>query len=509
MVPEPTEKALRPGLSLYANLLDANASAPGTISRAPVVFKHSAGGNDSDLTGPRQQTSVASLRFQPTKRPQASIQKSRAKPDPKNVDPSNVCRSPSTIAPDGEPSTTFQQQAKTTISDWAAELEDVASHHCYPLEKRQRGGRKKRKKTKEFSAVQRWDDIYDPLRPNAYEEYQNSDEKMLEIREWKDRLYAHRYGQVHDSSLATSEGPTTHSGQYFAPPIKIKDDCSATGINIVKHATTTEARPPQAVAANSGERTPSRGITAAQLSTIEPTSECGQKIRSVAREIPKAPAQNFFSPPPPELSDPEVDIGDVLAKEPEEPNKGKVPRSLRPGQKGFAERLMSKYGWTKGSGLGAGGTGIVKPLRVQIERQKKKLDSEGGGFVGPGGRGKIIGSQKSASKTGSEVGKWGVMSQVIILRGMLNGLDLEAELQRVDDGGLMQEIGDECGEKYGRVERVFIDGSSFSDTPVFVKFTSQLSALRAVNALEGRIFNGNAITARFYDLEKFDSGIYS
>lgn len=113
---------------------------------------------------------------------------------------------------------------------------------------------------------------------------------------------------------------------------------------------------------------------------------------------------------------------------------------------------MSKYGWTKGSGLGAGGTGIVKPLRVQIERQKKKLDSEGGGFVGPGGRGKIIGSQKSASKTGSEVGKWGVMSQVIILRGMLNGLDLEAELQRVDDGGLMQEIGDECGEKVSVVD---------------------------------------------------------
>ncbi|KAL8646415.1 MAG: hypothetical protein Q9210_006156 [Variospora velana] len=524
MVLEPTEKALRPGLSLYANLLDANASAPGTISRAPVVFNQPAGGNDGlggDFTGPRQQTSVASLRFQPTKRPQASIQKSKAKPDLKSVDPPNDCRSPSTKAPDGEPSTTFQQQAKTTISDWAAEPEDVASHDCYPLEKRQRGGRKKRKKTKEFSAVQHWDDIYDPSRPNAYEEYQNSDEKMLEIREWKDRLYAHRNGQVHDSTLTTPEEPAAHSGQSFAQPINTRDNFSATGINNVNDATNTdayvrpstvlriEARPPQAVAANSGERVPSRGITPPQMSTIEPASLCGHKVQSVAREISKAPVRYNFPPPPPELSDPEADIGDVLPKEPEEPNKGKAPRSLRPGQKGFAERLMSKYGWTKGSGLGAGGTGIVKPLRVQIERQKKKPDHEGGGFVGPGGRGKIIGSQNSASKFGSEVGKWGVMSQVIILRGMLNGLDMEAELQRVEDGGLMQEIGDECGEKYGRVERVFIDGESSSDTPVFVKFTSQLSALRAVNALEGRIFNGNAITARFHDLEKFDSGIYS
>ena len=31
---------------------------------------------------------------------------------------------------------------------------------------------------------------------------------------------------------------------------------------------------------------------------------------------------------------------------------------------------------------------------------------------------------------------------------------------------------------------------------------------QAVNALEGRIFNGNAIVARFYDEEKFEDGVY-
>lgn len=40
--------------------------------------------------------------------------------------------------------------------------------------------------------MQNWDDIYDPSRPNNYEEYRHSDEKILEVREWKDRLYAHR-----------------------------------------------------------------------------------------------------------------------------------------------------------------------------------------------------------------------------------------------------------------------------------------------------------------------------
>ena len=129
-----------------------------------------------------------------------------------------------------------------------------------------------------------------------------------------------------------------------------------------------------------------------------------------------------------------------------------APRSLRPGQKGFAERLMSKYGWSRGSGLGASGSGIVNPLRVQIEKQKKKPDSEGGGFVGPGGRGKIIGGQKKGGHdTDPEDGKFGVMSEVVILRGMVDGMDLDAELEGAGDGGLMQEIGEECGDKVSRI----------------------------------------------------------
>ena len=112
---------------------------------------------------------------------------------------------------------------------------------------------------------------------------------------------------------------------------------------------------------------------------------------------------------------------------------------------------MSKYGWTKGSGLGASGSGIVNPLQVRKEQQKKKPDSEGGGFVGPGGMGKIVGGKK---KTGSEDlrgGKFGVMSEVILLLGMLDGMDLTAEMDDNGggDGGLMQEIGEECGEKVG------------------------------------------------------------
>lgn len=196
---------------------------------------------------------------------------------------------------------------------------------------------------------------------------------------------------------------------------------------------------------------------------------------------------------------------------------------------------MSKYGWTKGTGLGADETGIINPLRVQVEKRRKKADADGGGWAEPGSKGKIVGGNRKEESTG----KFGVMSDVIVLQNMLENMpDLQAEIA----DGLGQEIGEECGEKvfpisyhnlsrmelmrwqYGRVERLYIEEKS---RKVFIKFTNQVSALRvsfllhspcdytrsyppkAVNELDGRVFNGNTIVPRFFDTEKFEKGIYS
>ena len=35
-----------------------------------------------------------------------------------------------------------------------------------------------------------------------------------------------------------------------------------------------------------------------------------------------------------------------------------------------------------------------------------------------------------------------------------------------------------------------------------------MATTQAVNALEGRVFNGNMITARFFDTHKFEEGVY-
>lgn len=180
-----------------------------------------------------------------------------------------------------------------------------------------------------------------------------------------------------------------------------------------------------------------------------------------------------------------------------------TPRSNRPGQKGFAKRLMAKWGYEKGQGLGKEGTGITEALKVEVEKRRKLPDAEGGGFADRGGMGKIVAGKRGVKKDdGGEV----TTSQTVMLHGMLDGLDLDEEMQR-EGGGIMQEIGEQCATKYGLIERIFIDREN-EKLPVFIKFTSPVSAMRAINALEGIDFRGNQVSAKYFDTDKFEAGVY-
>ncbi|KAI1935355.1 hypothetical protein LOZ66_005241 [Ophidiomyces ophidiicola] len=549
--------APKSGLSLYANLLDPSEtpSTPGTISRAPVVFKQATGGDSQqhdDAASRKQQISAASLRFQPTKRPQLPSQKLKTKPGiPKPpVIPAAAAPGQGT-APTPAPSAA-RPPVKNTLADWAATADDDDVNGFFG-EKRQRGGRKKRKKNREAEVLHNWDDIYDPSRPNNYDQYKHSDEKIREVREWKDRLYAHRMARRASSDMESDDEYQNQpmNSQYpvselivihyltpfsvkFAPP---KQFAPPSNLNDIprepspSNSPATEATPVPCAPLpddQTGEDAFARRLRMSQNAAhvaskvieqpsfappppppppqdeIPPEPTTVKDVYSAAT-ISRAPVRYALPPPPEDIPATEEELEAAFAEETEDVPSEDAPRSLRPGQKGFAERLLAKYGWTKGSGLGASGTGIVNALQVKVEKQKKKPDSEGGGFVTPAGRGKIIGGRQAKQE---EEGKFGAMSDVVVLHGMVDGMDLDAELENGVDGGLIQEIGEECGEKYGRVERVFIDRNTEGQVPVFVKFTNQLSALRAVNALEGRIFNGNAIMARFFNSEKFEKGIY-
>jgi len=157
---------------------------------------------------------IASLRFQPPKRPHIAAQKAKAKAIASKFGQLPASKSaipppPAAIAPPvpDQPSAPQPASTKTTIADWTATAHDDENiNEFFGGEKRPRGGRKKRKKNRAAEeAVQNWDDIYDPSRPNNYEDYKNSEEKVREVREWKDRLYAHRLRRRSPSAYSSDE----------------------------------------------------------------------------------------------------------------------------------------------------------------------------------------------------------------------------------------------------------------------------------------------------------------
>lgn len=220
---------------------------------------------------------------------------------------------------------------------------------------------------------------------------------------------------------------------------------------------------------------------ASSMNTIQPSSAT----------ISRAPVRYSLPPPPEDIPASETELEEAFAQEKpvEDDAEDNGQRSLRPGQKGFAERLLSKYGWTKGSGLGATKSGIVNPLQVKVEKQKRKPDSEGGGFATPAGRGKIIGGKKKAPE---DEGKFGRMSEVVVLKGMLNGMDLEAELE---GGGLMQEIGEECSEKVCHCHCIFLRGVS----DIFNSMvTSSVFLFLMIQALQFQFSSNLRISCQLY-----------
>ncbi|KAI1140427.1 hypothetical protein F5Y05DRAFT_378406 [Hypoxylon sp. FL0543] len=487
----------RTGLALYANLLEPEGGSGASISRAPVVSQEALEVVKEQEAGKKPLDSA--LRFQPhpqIRRPQPKTQKPKASFPKPPAAPPTVSNVPGVA--------TAQAPAKSRLADWAPTEED---EYMYGTgEKRARGGRrKKKKKVEEIPAETDWDEIYDPSRPTNVDEYLRSDERIREVREWKDVLYRHRRRDDSDrrGSWSSEEEDSRPTQNQFAPPDSYSfapPPPSPPRASLPDDKTGDDAYARRLAMSQVNVPPPPRDPTPPPPPPAAPEPEAAIISRAPVRYTQPEPPTEPRAPPDPDAMD-----EDEEEYVPPEPIAEEIPgaRTNRPGQKGFAARLMAKYGWSKGQGLGAESAGILQPLRVQVEKRKKKSDAEGGGWAEPGGRGRIIGSKTgTGTQSESSGGKFGAMSNVVVLRNMLEGMeDLQSEIE----SGLGQEIGEECGDKYGRVERLYID---IEGRRVYIKFTDQVSALRAVNALDGRIFAGNTIQPQFYDVDKFEQRIY-
>ncbi|TKA79888.1 hypothetical protein B0A55_03658 [Friedmanniomyces simplex] len=595
------------GLSLYANLLEPDKQSGATISGAPVRYDTKrAGADDAD----------------------AQKRKDASSPDK---------QTPNTSTPSQQPSV-----QRSNFEDWVGDEDEDYFFDNKP--KPERGGRNKKKKRggkqqQEAVRTWSWDDIYDPSMPNNYADYKGSDEQIMEIRDWKARLYYHQLKGAKKNGAARSaeadKKPATNS--MFAPPASLSfappsfDDRPSrpphTHDDDDYYPPSAPSRPPDTSdsyepplvfshAAISDKATnedtysrrmqhnsadvpqpsippplmpppqmqpppPSSATTvppppvnesiaaaiavkkaeaAAKIAAFKAKVEAHKAAKigngaamaspappletatppACAYQPPAGDPPQALPPPPPPAPTEQEEPGATISRAPvryhlppapenmpvtEEDAASTPPtedeiRSNRPGQKGFAERLLKKYGWEKGKGLGAqGNEGITTAVVAKAEKRKKFADAEGGGWAKPANMGKLVGGKRRKVEGGdgkvsdgedggrTEDQPYGPLAPVIKLGNMLTGLDIDDEIENKD---LYGEIGREMETQYGKVERVFIWREAMGGgNEVFVKFVSPLSALRAVGACDGMEFAGNVVGARFWEDERFEGGEYA
>lgn len=350
-------------------------------------------------------------------------------------------------------------------------------------EKRQRGGRRRKKKKPGHQQPLEtdWEEIYDPSKPTNFEEYMRSDERIREVQDWKAVLYRHRRRKSlsddsdEDNNARGRSAPTSTFSPYSGSPFVYRSPgapkTNNQGIGQFAPPPNYDFAPPPPSPPRAAAASPALDATGDDayarrlaLSGAAPPPPPSPPPQPPAEETPpvEPPADNTatisrapvrYHPPEPtpaskeeEQQDenegysppPALGLGNTSSEQ--DAPESQQPRSSRPGQAGFAQRLMSKYGWTKGSGLGADKSGIVNPLRVQVEKRKKKSDAEGGGWAEPAPKARIIGGRRKDEGAS----RFGPMSEVIVLRDMLEGMD---DLQGEIANGLGQEIGEECGDK--------------------------------------------------------------
>ncbi|BFZ61792.1 hypothetical protein YB2330_002868 [Saitoella coloradoensis] len=471
--PAPTPTAAAPALpkpSLYGDLLTDNAT--GSIERAPVRYDTKPAEKEE-----ANKINEAALRFQPilTRRP-APPKKPLSRPAPQASAPI----APIVAAP----------VVTTSLDDWTEPID------IDPEPKRRAPKRKKSRP----QALQ-WDDEYNPAKPCEYEDYLRSAERVEERREWRNRNVAGDESEEEETSRDMRFAPPgTGGGMNFAPPASLsgmagrkdeeeeEDDYRPSfgggngGMGLGMAAPAPPSALPSALAPVPEETAEEAYARRMRLSTGVPPqpSPVQPQVPLFVRSAAPTPSMPAFFP---------------SSAPPQPPTQPMPPpteeqRSLRPGQRDFASRLMSKYGWQSGTGLGADPSrrGILHALTVEASKERK-------------GTGRIL----DANPVQENEGRFGKMSNVIVLMNMVGGRD------EVDDE-LGQEIGEECEKSYGKVERCFVYSNPSNAVPdgddvrVFVKFTAELSGLRAVNALDGRLFAGREVRARFYDQMAFDQG---
>jgi len=203
---------------------------------------------------------------------------------------------------------------------------------------------------------------------------------------------------------------------------------------------------------------------------------------------------------------------------------------------GFAAKIMAKYGYKQGQGLGRDEQGMSQALSVEktskrggrIVHEKDLMPPPmfGESFKTPKDNmeatppnlgpetdeyGEQVFNPDSINTTENnadgedENGKPSITeimknpSKVVLCKNMVHPGEVDQDLE--------PEIKEECHSKYGDVNKVMIyeipNTTPEEAVRIFIEFKSMNSAIKAVVDLNGRFFGGKEVRATFYDVEKF------
>lgn len=177
-----------------------------------------------------------------------------------------------------------------------------------------------------------------------------------------------------------------------------------------------------------------------------------------------------------------------------------------------AAKIMAKYGFKEGQGLGKQEQGIS--MALQVEKTSKRggriisekeimppppLTAPGANSPGSTSQQQSLATQLKPEPTITEIMR--SPSKVVLLRNMVGPGEVDDDLE--------PEVKDECNTKYGEVVQVVIfeqpNVPSDEAVRIFVEFRRIESAIKAVVDLNGRFFGGRQVKAGFYSWEKLNN----
>ncbi|RZB38933.1 splicing factor 45 [Asbolus verrucosus] len=163
-----------------------------------------------------------------------------------------------------------------------------------------------------------------------------------------------------------------------------------------------------------------------------------------------------------------------------------------------AAKIMARYGFKEGQGLGKQEQGMASALQVE------KTSKRGGRIIHEkemlGSTSPVVENTPNSQQPSiTEIIK--NPSKVVLLKNMVGPGEVDDDLE--------PEVKDECNTKYGEVTSVIIHETQAENPEeavrIFVEFRRIESAIKAVVDLNGRFFGGRQVKANFYDTEKFDN----